>query len=174
VSVIPVSAVISLDPQDLRVYALLSNAQCAGVADPEGSTAATLGVKRHVVRESVTRITDAGFMFNDSCFGFFEKPQPTKTTRTKFNPLDMELPSNLSQEDWAKWVAYRRERGKSIKPTSSKMQLAMLSKQPDTKAVIERSILNGWLGLFEIKVELPRGEKPSAPATAFNEAQEAQ
>ncbi len=54
---------------------------------------------------------------------------------------------------WMRWTKYRREIGKSLKPTTVKAQLALLTKVAPAVAVamIDQSILQQWTGLFEVK-----------------------
>ncbi len=54
---------------------------------------------------------------------------------------------------WDNWIKYRKEIGKSIKPTTAKMQIQFLGGRagPEIAAIINQSITNGWTGLFELK-----------------------
>lgn len=57
----------------------------------------------------------------------------------------------LSNEAWERWVKYRKEIRKPLSPSTTKSQVEKLrSKAPHTRAeMINRSIENGWQGLFE-------------------------
>lgn len=61
--------------------------------------------------------------------------------------------AGLDSESWSRWVAYRRESGKPLKPTSipaAQRKLAAFGAiQP---AVVEESIANGYQGLFAPKL----------------------
>jgi len=62
-----------------------------------------------------------------------------------------QLPAWLNKEVWEAWEQHRREIKKKLTPTTTKRQLAMLEKNKDTHVdIIEKSIANGWTGLFEI------------------------
>ncbi len=52
---------------------------------------------------------------------------------------------------WQDWVAYRKERGQTLKPTTIKAQLAKMQDwgAVDAIAAIRQSILNGYQGIFE-------------------------
>ena len=58
--------------------------------------------------------------------------------------------SEAFKEAWGKWVAYRKERGNPLKPTTVAAQFKAISKVGEEAAIaaIERSIFNGWQGLF--------------------------
>ena len=65
--------------------------------------------------------------------------------------LEIELPDWLDFEAWDAWVKYRKEIKKKMTITTIKRQLAMLEKNKDNHVgIIEKSIQNGWTGLFEI------------------------
>lgn len=69
-------------------------------------------------------------------------------------------PSNLNVEAWHRWVQYRQEIRKALKPASipaAQRQLAAYG--PDQEAVVEQSIANGWQGLFALK-DRPKQEEP--------------
>lgn len=71
--------------------------------------------------------------------------------------IEEEIPESLNTADfrraWSDWIAYRREKNQTLKPTTVKRQLAQLEKWGPTVAVasIEQSILQGWTGIFEPK-----------------------
>ena len=54
---------------------------------------------------------------------------------------------------WQDWQAYRRERGKKITAMTAVRQLTILAglSEHDAVATIEKSIRNGWAGLFPQK-----------------------
>jgi hypothetical protein len=62
---------------------------------------------------------------------------------------------------WNEWLQYRSEGGKKITPSTAKRQLKTLSVLTEKEAVerIERSIHNGWTGLFEVTKQ--PGQKPA-------------
>jgi len=91
-----------------------------------------------------------------------------KHSLEKKQSAGVSIPENLSQmpgfsEAWAEWLKYRRERRLTTTPTTLRKQLAMLAGQPNPIAVIERSIQNGWQGLFPDKTPTT---KPTATAEA--------
>lgn len=63
------------------------------------------------------------------------------------------LESAEFREAWELWHQHRKEIKKKITPTGEKMQLKDLESWGVEKAIfaIERSIKNGWQGLFEPK-----------------------
>lgn len=62
--------------------------------------------------------------------------------------IPLKLRGNGFLKIWEEWITYRKEIKKPIKSTTAKKQLKLLSEVADPKAVIEKSILNGWQGLF--------------------------
>ena len=70
---------------------------------------------------------------------------------------------------WDDWIAYRREaRHKAWSPRSIKTQLGRLGKLTESEAieVINRSIANGWQGLFPEKAKTNGNEISDADADA--------
>lgn len=62
--------------------------------------------------------------------------------------IPLKLRGNGFLKIWEEWIRYRKEIKKPIKSTTAKKQLKLLNEVADPKAVIEKSILNGWQGLF--------------------------
>jgi hypothetical protein len=84
-----------------------------------------------------------------------------KNSKSSFDPLEMELPENLSFDSWQAWIAYRKSAKIKTAEATFKSQLAFLAEQgDDANAVIEQTIRNGWQGLFELKNK-PTTAKPS-------------
>jgi hypothetical protein len=62
------------------------------------------------------------------------------------------FPEGLDVRSWERWLAYRKEIGKSLKPASIPSAQQALVKYGDQQAaVVEQSIANGWQGLFALK-----------------------
>lgn len=65
------------------------------------------------------------------------------------------------------WLQHRKELKKKLTLSTAKRQRAMLQRQSNPRAVVERSIEKGWTGLFD----LPKDYVPPAssqPATKFD------
>jgi hypothetical protein len=59
---------------------------------------------------------------------------------------------SLDSAAFTRWEAYRREIGKSLKPTSLMAAAEAMAKfGPNQDAVVQQSIANGWQGLFPLK-----------------------
>lgn len=77
------------------------------------------------------------------------------------NPTDPAMPVPLDtarfRDAWKKWERHRREIKAPLKPTQADSQLAKLATEGETAAVgrIERSIANGWQGLWFKEDERP-------------------
>lgn len=62
-----------------------------------------------------------------------------------------ELPDWLNKEAWIEWEQFRKGIRKTLTELSVKKQLKFLeANKKDHVAIIERSILNGWTGLFPL------------------------
>lgn len=62
------------------------------------------------------------------------------------------FPEGLDVRSWERWLAYRKEIGKSLKPASiPSAQQALVKYGDQQEAVVEQSIANGWQGLFALK-----------------------
>ncbi|MDF7667438.1 helix-turn-helix domain-containing protein [Orbaceae bacterium ESL0727] len=64
-----------------------------------------------------------------------------------FNPMDIK-PHNVSVELWGSWIDYRKKLGKKLQSASWIKQAQMLAAQDNPEEIINRSIMNGWQGLF--------------------------
>ena len=86
---------------------------------------------------------------------------PPKSPRAvSFDASAVQLPDWLSAEIWSSWVAYRRDLKKPIKSQQTVTQAINLLDRCrlngySPEEIINRSIANGWQGLFE-----PNGAKP--------------
>lgn len=68
-------------------------------------------------------------------------------------------PPNLDSLAWEKWIDYRKQVRKPLKPASipaAQRQLAAFGS--DQVAVVEQSIANGWQGLFPLKNPKPESK----------------
>ena len=72
------------------------------------------------------------------------------------NPEEVPPIDGLDVDAWNQWVQYRKEIKKPLKPASMRAAMKSLVKHGVMQAaVVERSIANGWQGLFEIKTPPP-------------------
>jgi hypothetical protein len=66
-----------------------------------------------------------------------------------------DVPSFVDGDVWLRWVKFRKEKKKTLTPTTIEAQIKKLTKWHeaghDVNAIIEQSIAQGWVGLFEIK-----------------------
>lgn len=85
---------------------------------------------------------------------------PTKTkTQTKTKEEAALPPPGLDLESWNRWIEYRQEIKKPIKaPSVEAAQTEMAALGADQAAAVQRSIANGWTGLFA-----PTGKQKAAP-----------
>jgi hypothetical protein len=61
-------------------------------------------------------------------------------------PLGLDIPT------WERWLAYRKDTGKPIKPASIEAAMNALARFGEYQAaVVTQSIANGWQGLFDLK-----------------------
>lgn len=95
-----------------------------------------------------------------------------KTTKPKTQKPEIQLPEWLDKALWSEWEAHRREKGKKLTPTSTKRQIALLeANRGQYRAIIEKSILNGWTGLFPIE---KKDIRDTDKARAFDKMREEQ
>lgn len=88
-------------------------------------------------------------------------PTPTETPKkAKANPASpvLVLPDWLSESAWGKWVRHRAKVKKSaLDDDSAELCIKRLAKLraegSDPEEVIDNSVMNGWTGLFPVKVE---------------------
>ena len=76
----------------------------------------------------------------------------THSKKTKpLTPFPPELDSEGFRKTWGEWLTYRKERKSLLTASTVEKQLAKLAKFGQQKAIqsIERSIENGWKGLFD-------------------------
>lgn len=73
----------------------------------------------------------------------------TGDKKPRFDPLSIK-PENISAEQWAEWVKYRRERKISCSKMTIEKQISLLESESNPVEVINQSITNGWQGLFSI------------------------
>ena len=65
---------------------------------------------------------------------------------------ESKLPDWLDKTTWNDWVKYRKEKKKTLTPMTIKKQVDYLEKNKDNHiAIINQSITNGYIGLFELK-----------------------
>lgn len=78
--------------------------------------------------------------------------------------LKLPFSSDAFQKSWASWIDYRKELKKPLKPTTIKAQWKLFVKWGEQKSIesISQSIMNGWQGLFEPRVNgwNPKDKKP--------------
>ena len=67
------------------------------------------------------------------------------------NLIKIDLPLWLNKNSWEEWMQYRKESKKKMTDSTVKKQLKFLSHHiKDHIKIIERSITNGWQGLFPL------------------------
>ncbi len=115
--------------------------------------------------QPVTRDTESPTSDNVSPLPPPYKPPPSRnrqepSVRVRKSISDEPPPSTLNVEAWHRWVQYRREIRKPIKPASlAAAQRKLAGYGADQGAVVEQSIANSWQGLFALKAEIPRARR---------------
>ena len=85
-----------------------------------------------------------------------EEGKKEKKERKK-EETDIIFPDSLQTEEfktaWSEWLTFKKESKKKLTPSTAKRQLALLEKSGSANAVkmIQKSIENGWTGIFELK-----------------------
>lgn len=82
-------------------------------------------------------------------------------------PFDSEKFKN----SWAEWEAHRREKRNKLTPSAIKKQLKFLGGRTENEAIeiIDRSITNGWTGLFPLDVRIVNIQTPSKEKMSVEE-----
>jgi uncharacterized protein YdaU (DUF1376 family) len=82
-------------------------------------------------------------------------PKPPKPRVSAIVAETMPLPSQLPRENWREWVQYRSDIRKPLTEKSAEKQVKLLceciQKGQDPICIIDQSIRNQWVGLFELK-----------------------
>lgn len=137
-----------------------------GLSRKEQETARALGKKLEVIEDKVAGTPPKlHYRINlDKTIEVLEKYVSTLKPKQKAETSD--LPDWLDKEVWAEWEQYRKESRKKLTPTTIKRQLALLEKhKEDHVAIIEKSIQNGWTGLFPEKEK--KGSKLESKAGKY-------
>lgn len=78
--------------------------------------------------------------------------EDSKSKKSGFDPLEVDLPGNVSPTLWADFVAHRSEIRKKLTPTATKRLLANLeSFGASANDALKTSVANGWTGVFPPK-----------------------
>lgn len=99
---------------------------------------------------------------------------PQNVKSKSFDPLSATLPEWLSQQTWESWVTYRKDLKKPIKSQQTVTQALNLLDRSRAKGfppedIINKSIANGWQGLFEPDNSRGPARQQSAPSRAVAE-----
>lgn len=67
-----------------------------------------------------------------------------------------EIPENINKQSWNEWVSYRGEIKKKMTPATIKAQIKLLKdfSFDEQSEIINKSIANGWTGLFPPKTRI--------------------
>lgn len=98
------------------------------------------------------------------CEGEIEKPKPKTASPLPEIPIELEV----VRRDLENWIAYKRERGKTYKPSGLTALFGRLKNfSPSTVAsAIQTSMANNWDGLFPEKAQGSQGYRPINSAQA--------
>ena len=73
-----------------------------------------------------------------------------------------EIPDWIDKKVWAEWVQHRKEKKKPLTPMSIKKQIKFLeAHKADYQQILEKSIQNGWTGIFAPDEKKGRGKSVS-------------
>lgn len=101
--------------------------------------------------------------------GVSSEEKPKRKTR---QPTTVDIPECLLltsgfSDAWAEWLEHLRAKRNNPTALAMTKQLAMLAEQPDPVAVIAQSIRNNYRGLFPLKSQNGRADKPLTGAAAI-------
>ena len=104
-----------------------------------------LKLQLHTPNDAGGTPNDVGGTPNDA----HNKIPINKINKSDWESLDEETKKWLNKESWNDWVEHRREKKNTLTERSVKMQIKLLAEhKKDHVRIIERSITNGWIGLF--------------------------
>ncbi len=87
---------------------------------------------------------------------------PPDTTTISHPSTKDTLPAWLDLDTWKDWIAYKKERKEKLTSISIKKQLKLLGRNKDVHVqIIDKSIQNGWSGLFELDKSMQPAQKKS-------------
>jgi hypothetical protein len=91
-----------------------------------------------------------------------DTPAASDSSSSSIPEIPPSLRTEAFGEAWEAWRKHRREIGKRLTPSATRRQLAYLAQlgPPRAIAAIERSITNGWTGIFEEKPHGTRAQQP--------------
>ena len=96
----------------------------------------------------------------------------SQSSKRNFDATSITLPLWLEPGIWGEYVTHRVELNKPLTKTSASRVIGKLGKLKqegnDPAAVIEQTLENGWLGLFEIKRANSNGYRSQADRAADN------
>lgn len=85
----------------------------------------------------------------------------SQATPKVLHSIPPELDTPAFRVAWGEWIQHRKEKGKSLTPSTASKQLKEVSALGETRAIaaIDYSILKGWLGIFENPNQTPTEER---------------
>lgn len=74
----------------------------------------------------------------------------------------MDLPETINKEAYLEFIQHRKELKKPVTPIAMKKQIAFLSQfnYETQAAIVDKSIMSGWQGLFPLPAPLVSKEAP--------------
>jgi hypothetical protein len=105
-----------------------------------------------------------------------EKEKEKEEDKVKDTEKEVAIPAALNTaefvETWTTWVAYRKEIGQKLKPTTVKIQLAKMQEWGPAESIekMKQSMAQGWTGIFELKTNGQAQKKSGGTSTYELEA----
>lgn len=101
-----------------------------------------------------------------------DQPAPAKPSAVKskappkFDPLTVDLPENVARESWTAFVKHRGEiRAKVTATTAHALLKTLAAAGADADAILDRSVQNGWRGIFPLPDDYHRTTTTQASGT---------
>jgi biotin operon repressor len=84
------------------------------------------------------------------------------------NGSPIPFPEGMDMDAWHEWEQYRKDKKQKLTPLTIKKQLKFIeANMKDHVEIINRSIMNGWTGLFVLPVNYKRTSRVAAPSGKY-------
>jgi hypothetical protein len=127
-------------------------------------------------KSNATALPDESERINPACNKEERREEKNRTEKKRKEKKGVLIPFDADLlAAWNDWVVYRKEKNKTLTPSTIKKQIQFLGARgsPEAIKIINTSIEKGWTGLFEINENERNKRTSGANGTLRNEDHEA-